>query len=141
MLEDAVRKGFEMEKKILVVDDEPQIRELLEAVFDQVGFSVVAAGSAEDALEILGRENPQIMFFDLKLPDMNGIEFCRQVRKDFPVAFIFAMTGYASLFDIGDCRRAGFDDYLVKPVAVDELQRAANDAYEKLLRWDGGNRD
>jgi len=127
-----------VKSKILVVDDEQPIRDSLEKAFTSSGHSVVCAGSAEEALGIVQEERPQVMFLDLKLPGEDGVELCRRIRKDNPVAVMYALTGYTSVFDLVDCRNAGFDDYFVKPVELQTLMRAVNDAFEKLDRWKSG---
>jgi len=75
------------------------------------------------------------MFLDLNLPGMNGVELCRKIRKDRPIAVIHAITGYASLFELTDCREAGFDDYFTKPADMEMLLTAAQNAFEKVDRW------
>ncbi len=127
-----------MKSKILVVDDEQPIRNSLEKAFAGAGHSVVCAGSAEEALDVVQEERPQVMFLDLKLPGEDGVELCRRIRKDNPVAVVYALTGYTSVFDLVDCRTAGFDDYFVKPVELQTLMRAVTDAFEKLDRWKSG---
>jgi DNA-binding response OmpR family regulator len=123
------------EEKVLVVDDEVLIRNMLEKAFSRAGYAVRCAESAEQALEILKDETYQTMFLDLKLPGMNGIELCMRIRKDFPMALIYAITGYASLFELADCREAGFDDYFTKPFDLGVVLKAAQDAFEKMERW------
>jgi len=124
-----------MEHELLVVDDEKTIRDSFERAFSKAGFAVRCAGSAEEAMEILKRNNIQVMFLDLKLPETDGVELCRQVRKNKPLAIVHAVTGYTSLFELVDCREAGFDDYFTKPVELKTLLKAASDAFEKLDRW------
>lgn len=123
-------------KKILVVDDEELIREMFEMAFEQAGYEVRSAESAEDALEILKDEKFWVMFLDLNLPGMDGVTLCRQIRKDYPLAIIHAVTGYVSLFGLSNCREAGFDDYFPKPVNLKVLINAAKNAFEKLDRWE-----
>ena len=122
-----------MEKKILVVENDVPVRNVLEKAFRKNGYTVRSAESAEQALEILKQEDIQVMFLDLKLPGMNGVDLCRQIRKDKPNANIHAMTGYTSLFDAGQCLNAGFcADYFVKPVNLEVICKAAQDAFEML---------
>ncbi|MBN1615224.1 MAG: response regulator [Deltaproteobacteria bacterium] len=121
--------------KILVVDDEPSVRELLSEAFGEAGYDVLLAEGGEQALGILQGENADVIFLDLKLFGMNGIELCRQIRKDRPLSLIYAMTGWSALFEVEECREAGFDDYFVKPVATEVLLRAVDEAFEKLNRW------
>ena len=124
-----------MLNKIMIVDDESSIRKLLNRVFSKKGYDIITAESGEEALEILNRENIQVMFIDLKLPGINGIELCRQIRKGNSIACIYAMTGYGSLFELSDCRDAGFDDYFLKPVDLEVFIKTAEDAFSKLERW------
>jgi CheY-like chemotaxis protein len=124
-----------VEKKILVVDDETVIRDLFDQTLSLAGYTVRLAESGERALEILKSEPVGVIFLDLKLFGMNGIELCRQIRSNNPIAIINAITGWAALFEIEECREAGFDDYFVKPVDMDLIFRAVEDSFEKLERW------
>jgi CheY-like chemotaxis protein/HPt (histidine-containing phosphotransfer) domain-containing protein len=123
------------ENKILIVDDEEAIIRLFQKVFDRADYEIRSAGSAEEALDILREENIHVMFTDLNLPGMNGMELCRRILKDKPIAIIYAMTGYVSLFELADCLEAGFADYFVKPFNTKVILKAAEDAFEKLHRW------
>ncbi len=123
------------EKKILVVDDEKAIINLLEQAFSRNGYEVRSALDAETALQILENETIYVMFFDLNLPGMNGIELCREIKKRIPISVIYAITGYASLFELADCRDAGFEDYFKKPVNLSTLMDRAASAFEKIERW------
>jgi len=124
-----------MDRKILVVDDEKDILDGFEQAFRNADYTVHCAESAEEALEVLNRVNSQVMFLDLKLPKMDGVELCRQIRKDRPLAVIYAVTGYPSLFELADCREAGFDDYFIKPIDLEVLLKAAEDAFARIDRW------
>lgn len=123
------------EKKILVVDDEKAIINLLTQAFSRVGYTVRSAQNAKEALELLQNEKINVMFFDLNMPEMDGIELCKKVKKDMPMSIIYAVTGYVSLFELADCREAGFEDYFKKPMNMKTLIKTANDAFEKLERW------
>jgi len=123
------------DKKILVVDDEKSIINLLKQTFSRAGYDVRSALNGEDALALLQNEKIHVMFFDLNLPAMNGIELCRKIKKDMPMSIIYAITGYASLFELSDCREAGFEDYFKKPVNIKTLIKAADDAFERHHRW------
>ncbi len=124
-----------MGKKILVVDDEKMICDMVKKALSRKGYTVSTANNAEEAISILKQDTIQVMFFDLKLPGMNGIGLCKEVRKDNAMAIIYALTGYASLFELSDCRDAGFDDYFTKPIELEVLFKAAEDAFDKVARW------
>lgn len=91
--------------------------------------------NAEKALKIVKEASIHVMFLDLKMPGMNGVELCRKIKKDRPMAIIHAVTGFVSLFELSDCREAGFEDYFTKPVNLKQLYRAADIAFEKMERW------
>jgi len=126
------------EKTILVVDDETSILNMFELAFSKKGYHVKIAASAEEALGLLETEKIHVMFLDLNLPEMNGIDLCRTIKKQMPTAILYALTGYASLFELSDCRDAGFDDYFKKPVSMANLMAAAQAAFEKIERWKNG---
>ncbi|RPJ81895.1 MAG: response regulator, partial [Deltaproteobacteria bacterium] len=71
----------------------------------------------------------------LKLPKMSGVELCKLIRDKYPLSILFAVTGYASQFEFGLCRRAGFDDYFIKPVDLKILFRATLEAFDKVEDW------
>ncbi|THB80066.1 MAG: response regulator [Desulfobacteraceae bacterium] len=122
-------------KKILVVDDASSIRNLFNSALTPKGYHVFLAQSAEEALDILETHSILVMFLDLNLPGMNGVELCRNVMKASPISIAFAITGYASRFQLSDCKYAGFEDYFTKPVSLEQIFAAARHAFEKLERW------
>jgi CheY-like chemotaxis protein len=119
-------------KEILVVDDEWIIKEVLATAFRKEGYIVHSAECAEVALEIMKNEDIQVIFLDLNLQGVNGVELGKLIRKDFPKVIIYALTGYESLFDIADCREAGFDGYFTKLVKMEKLCKVAKDAFNKI---------
>ncbi len=121
--------------KILIVDDDEAIINMEKLAFSRAGYDVVSAESGEQALKILQQENIHVIFTDLNMPDMNGIELCMEIRRLLPIAVVFAVTGFASLFELAECREAGFEDYFVKPVNLKKLVKTAENAFEKLNRW------
>jgi DNA-binding response OmpR family regulator len=123
------------EKKILVVDDDEAIRDILKLALTKGGYEVRTAEDAVKAKEVLSQESFMVIFLDLNLPGMNGVDFCRQIRKENWVGIVYALTGYTDLFGLLECRRAGFDDFFTKPVPVQLLLDAASDAFRKIERW------
>jgi len=124
-----------MKRKILIVDDEASIRDLFYDSFSDAGYEVSLATNAEEALRILDNEKIMVMFLDLKLFGTDGIQLCRQIRRTDHIAIIYAMTGWAGLFEIEECREAGFDDFFTKPIKIDQMSEAVEGAFEKLDRW------
>ena len=119
-------------KKILVVDDEAMILEVFKEALKRAGYSVVCARSGYEALDVLKEEKIEVMFLDLNMPGMDGVELCRTIRMSQPDAFIFAVTGYASFYNIEDCRKAGFNDFFTKPIDLAVLYKTAEDAFNML---------
>ncbi len=120
---------------ILIVDDEKAILQMFTLAFSKKGYQVRSAESGEEALEIIKSEKIHVIFLDLNLPGMNGIELCQAIKKEMPMAILYALTGYASLFELSDCRDAGFDDYYKKPISMSILLEAAKAGFEKIERW------
>jgi CheY-like chemotaxis protein len=123
------------ERKILVVDDEVPILTMLKEAFNSAGYAVWTAENAEEALRILQEESFMVMFLDLKLPGMSGVELCQKIRVENQVGLIYAFTGYNNFYGLLKCRSVGFDDFFVKPVEIKLLLKAAQEAFEKLERW------
>jgi CheY-like chemotaxis protein len=124
-----------MERNVLIVDDDVTVRDMFHDVFSDAGYSISLATNGEEALRILNEEKIMVMFLDLKLFGMDGIELCRQIRKMNHMAIIYAITGWAGLFEIEECREAGFDDFFVKPVKINQMLDAVEEAFKKLDRW------
>ncbi len=130
-----MKHDFPLEKTLLVVDDEPSLRDFFRDLLEDAGYRVLTAEGAADALEILERESVGVLILDLNLFGMNGIELGRKIRRERPLCVLYAMTGWTGLFEVEECREAGFDDFFAKPVSVDLLLRVVEDAFEKLARW------
>src|ERR671938_1773803 len=117
---------------LLIVDDEPGMRQLLTHVFGRAGHAVRAAESGTKALELL-REGPaDLIISDVKMPDMNGIELLRRVREFLPDAGVVMMTAFATVETAREAFKLGADDFIQKPFDVDELKLIVERALEKL---------
>jgi DNA-binding NtrC family response regulator len=124
-----------VEKTMLIVDDEVTVREIFKDFFGASGYQVLTAEGADNAVEILNDREIDVIFLDLRLFGTNGLELGRRIRKEKPLAILFAITGWAGLFEVEECREAGFDDFFIKPVEFDMLQKAVEDAFERVERW------
>jgi len=124
-----------MGKHILLVDDEVAVLKMMTRAFTRAGYEVETAESAEKAMELIKTYKYMVFFLDLNLPGMNGIDLCRRIRKDNPLTILYAVTGFATTFEVFDCRQAGFEDYFTKPVELKKLLEAAEQAFQKLARW------
>lgn len=108
------------EAKILIVDDDPQIRRTLRAVLVPHDYMVADARSGEEALEALRREKPDVILLDLKMPGMGGLQACRAIREQSDVAIIVLTVSDAEK-DKVQALDAGADDYVTKPFSTPEL--------------------
>mgnify|MGYP001254862580 CR=1 FL=1 len=122
-------------KSILVVDDEELVQAMLEEALSDLGYKVFLADNGKEALKTLESEKIQVMMFDLKMPGMNGVELCMEVKKLYPATVIYAMSGFHSLFELVDCLSAGFEDYFPKPFDFALIIQEIQHAFDKLERW------
>ncbi len=109
--------------KILIAEDEPDIRELVAFTLRFAGYEVVAASNGEEAVQIASREYPDLILMDVRMPRMTGYDACRVMKgnpdlKDIPVVFLSA-KGQESEIQTG--LDAGAEEYLLKPFAPDQL--------------------
>jgi two-component system KDP operon response regulator KdpE len=106
--------------KILVVDDEPQVRRAMRAILSGHGCSVIEARDGEEALEEVKADRPDLVLLDINLPGMNGLETCKKIRElsDVPIIMV---TVRGDERDKVVALDAGADDYLVKPFGTQEL--------------------
>lgn len=106
--------------KVLLVEDNSDIRVMLTEALSFVDYTVVAAESAEAALELLGREPVDVILSDIGLPGMDGYDFLRQARRLASAAHVpaLALTGYGEEGDVRRAREAGYADHFVKPASI-----------------------
>ena len=109
-----------MEKKILIVDDEAHIRMLIEQTLEELedeGVEFLTAENGEIALEIIQKENPELVFLDVMMPKMNGMEVCRRVKKELALdnVFIVLLTAKGQELDRQRGQEVGADVYMTKP--------------------------
>ena len=109
-----------MARTILVVDDEPTLRETLVEGLEDEGFRVVSAANGRDALSQFRSASPDLVLLDLMLPELNGIEVCRAIRAESGVP-ILMLTARDSELDKVVGLELGADDYVTKPFSLREL--------------------
>jgi two-component system alkaline phosphatase synthesis response regulator PhoP len=107
-------------KKILVVDDEPKIVQLVRDYLEHAGFGVLAASNGENALAVSRSEKPDLIILDLGLPEMDGLDVTRSLRKDSHVP-ILMLTARSEETDKLVGLELGADDYMTKPFSPKEL--------------------
>ena len=116
---------------ILIVDDEPLIRESLYEVFRIEGFKARMASSAEEALEIVNNDKVDIVVADLKLPQMTGLELLKEIKKSKPQTEVILATGYGTIETAVDAIKHGAYDYITKPINDNEVKLLIGKIVEK----------
>ncbi len=120
-----------MKNKILVVDDEAEIRKTIGLQLEGSVYDVVAAEDGEMAIDLLAKENileVTVIICDVRMPKINGVEAVAYFRENYPAIPIIVLTGYPDVQLAVDFMKSGVVDYLVKPVEKDELIEAVNKA-------------
>src|SRR5215468_2220235 len=114
--------GFFLMSNILIVEDEPKMRRLLEISLGEDGHHVRSVGDAEAALKGLAREPADLIVTDLKLPGMSGLELLHEARRMNAAIPVIVMTAYGSVETAVEAMKAGASDYVLKPFTIAEMK-------------------
>ena len=120
-----------MTAHILIVDDEPVICKSCEKVFRRSGHTVGSASSGREALSRLQAETFDVVFTDLKMMDMGGLEVLQNIKERYPTTVVVIITGYATIASAVETMRSGAFDYLPKPFTAGELLAVLDRALER----------
>lgn len=123
--------------KILVVDDEAGVCESIKRTFSYVGFTVFTATSAQKALNILNKQKPKIIFLDLLMPDVNGLDLLQQIKKINENVIVIIVTVKDDEETKKRALQLGADEYITKPFSFDELRTVAVQKIQNLLELRG----
>jgi CheY-like chemotaxis protein len=112
-----------MNKKILIVEDNPQNMRLIEMALSAESYTLLEATNGEEALEVVKKERPDLIIMDIQLPKMSGLEVTRKLREipEFSRTSIIAVTAYAMKGDEKKALDAGCNAYLSKPISARDL--------------------
>ncbi len=116
--------------RVLVIDDDPGIREYLQALATRQGYRVFAAADGEEALEHLDETRPDMVTLDAILPGMDGLETLRHLKQHLPEVPVIMLSGHGQARTIVEAMRLGASDFLRKPFEVEELELAFRKALE-----------
>ena len=111
-----------LQKTLLIADDEPNIRRVLQAIFVKDGYEVQVAENGVKALEWASANPVSLLITDLIMPDMNGVELIQKVKQKHPDAVAIVITAYATIKTCVDAMRYGASDYITKPFDMDEIR-------------------
>ncbi|AJE03095.1 sigma-54-dependent transcriptional regulator [Geobacter pickeringii] len=123
--------GTRKETKILIVEDEHPLRELLETELQRSGYKVDSAANGEEGFEKYRQEIFNVVLLDVRMPGMDGVETLKLMRSESTVPEVIVFTGHGTIETAVECIRNGAYDYLTKPVKLDELEMVIDKAYEK----------
>jgi len=124
--------GARRDVQVLVVEDEPRMRELLERAMRGWGFEVTTARSGEEAMRQTTEAVPDVVVLDLNLPGVDGLEFFSRFRERYPMVQGIVLTGFASLESARRAVHLDVVEFLTKPCHLGELERALDRAIKRL---------
>ncbi|OJU61514.1 MAG: two-component system response regulator [Armatimonadetes bacterium 55-13] len=118
-----------VKKHLLLVDDEPNIRRILQVAFEKVGFHVSVAENGQEAIEIFGERQPDCVLTDVTMPGMTGYELLREVKSQSDVPVVI-MTAFGTIPQAVQAIRDGAFEYVTKPFDLDQLKKVVASAME-----------
>jgi DNA-binding NtrC family response regulator len=125
-------------RRLLIVEDERRLREMLHAAATEMGLVPTVASSAEGAIRLLEHEAFSVALVDLNLPGMDGLDLCEQLHRCRPPVQVVILTGFGDLDAARRAIRLEVVDFLTKPCGMDDLEMALVRAQRRWLdRWDG----
>ncbi len=123
--------------KIVVVDDDHYIAELLSEMITRFGYECKTASNGKEALDLLQKDTFSFVLTDMKMPVMDGMELLREVKQLYPLIDVICMTGHGGTYTFTDVIKAGASDFILKPFAEDEVEAKINRVIrERQLRTD-----
>ena len=117
-----------MSKRILVVDDQESMREMLADLLDMMGLEAEAVASGEEALRALETPGIDLVITDLNMPKMDGMELMKQVKAKYPGMPVIVITGYGTFNTEKQVLSNGADGYIPKPCTINRVQETVNAA-------------
>ena len=130
-------------KKILVVDDEEDVRETLATVLENLNYQALLAADGEEALSVIKNQRVDVVLSDLYMPGMNGIELLKRVKTERKNLIFMMITAHPTIETAVDAIKKGAYDYLTKPFHIEEVRIKLSRAMERQglthsLRWANG---
>ncbi|GAB6096908.1 response regulator [Desulfatiferula olefinivorans] len=119
------------EMKLMLVDDEVRYLATTQKLLEKKGYQVETASSGRDALKKMAENPVHVVILDVKMPQMDGHETFREIKKHYPLVEVIMLTGHATVESAIEGLKAGAFDYLMKPADADALIEKAEEAYMK----------
>jgi DNA-binding response OmpR family regulator len=115
-------KGIAAMKKILIVDDEKPIRDMLKKFLSKKGYDVFDADNGDDAVAIVKNESPQVVLLDIRMPKTDGTEVLRRIREVSQEVGVIMITAVSETSIAEKCMELGAFDYITKPISLEYLE-------------------
>jgi DNA-binding response OmpR family regulator len=129
-----VKKNLDKPTRILVIDDDQQIRDVLKAILEEEGFTVDLAETGNEAIQKTEETTYNLTLIDIRLPDMDGTNLLKMIRDTVPKTRKIMMTGYPSLENTIASLNKGADAFLIKPVEIDLLLATLKEQLEEQAK-------
>lgn len=122
--------------RILVVDDEPPIVEVLRRYLERCGYTVMSSEGVAEAIDTASAENPEIIISDITFPDKDGYFLLTEIKKSRPDTAVIMMTGHTEYHTVKESLRLGADEYISKPIDFEELSTILDKiTWSYMPRW------
>ena len=119
--------------KILVVDDEAVMRNLLLKILEQEGYQISLASTFDEAISHLEKSQYELVLADVKMPGRNGFDLLSVIKKQWPRTAVIMMTGYGDAYTVKEALMMGADEYITKPFKSHEISLIIERAYWRQL--------
>ncbi len=116
---------------VLVVDDEGAIRYSVSKTLQRIGYQVDEAQTGEEALDMIGKREYEVILTDIRMPGITGVELLKRIKDASPDGIVILMTGYASLGTAVESLRLGAHDYLIKPSSSQDIRQSVTKGVER----------
>ncbi|MBF0280262.1 MAG: response regulator [SAR324 cluster bacterium] len=120
---------------ILVVDDDDNIRMILQKALSKLGHHISLEKSAEEALASLQRSHFHVVITDIQMSEMSGVELLREIKELNPLIQVYVITAHSNLEYVIQCMKGGAYDFFEKPLKMEEIISTLNEASRRVLRW------
>ncbi len=117
--------------RILIVDDDESVREMLADLFRLLGYESIVAQNGREALTLLEQYDVSLVISDIKMPIMNGIEMTKQVKAKYPELGVMLISGYRPNYSWDEVMKAGASDYITKPFSIDAIEKKIRAYFDK----------
>ena len=115
---------------LLIIDDDPAACRIFKKILGEEGYSILTATDAVKGLRLIKEKSPEIVFLDIKMPRIDGIELLRRIRKINQDVTVIMLTGFATLDTARKAMELGAHDYVTKPFDLEAIKASIRDALE-----------